>query len=71
MGVMTDYITTHEAAKIIGVSHSQVTRYCTSGDLPSTRMGRMGSREIQIKLRDAKKFRRPRRGNPNHLGLKP
>ena len=68
MTTLHDYVTTHEAAAIIGVSHSQVTRYCKSGALPSVRTGRMGSREIQIKRRDAKKFKRPRRGNPNHLG---
>ena len=60
---MEDYITTHEAAEIIGVSHSQGTRYCNSGDLPSERPGH----EIRIKRRDAKKFERPRRGNPNHV----
>ena len=64
MTTLNDYITTREAAKIIGVSHSQVTRYCKKGALPSMRPGR----EILIKRRDAKKFKRPRRGNPNHLG---
>ncbi len=64
---MDDYITTHDAAEIIGVSHSQVTRYCKSGELPSERMGRMGCGEIRIKRRDAKKFKRPRRGNPRHV----
>ena len=63
MTALEDYVTTHEAAKIIGVSHSQVTRYCASGDLPSIRPGH----EVLIKRRDAKRFKRPPRGNPNYV----
>lgn len=63
MTTLNDYVTAHEAAKIIGVSHSTVTRYCKSGGLPSERMGH----EILIKRRDAKKFKRPPRGNPNYV----
>ena len=63
MTTLDDYVTTHEAAEIIGVSHSQVTRYCASGDLPSIRPGH----EVLIKRRDAKRFKRPRRGNPQNL----
>lgn len=63
MTTLDDDVTTHEAAKIIGVSHSTVTRYCASGDLPSKRIGH----EILIKRRDAKMFKRPPRGNPNYI----
>ena len=60
---LDSYITCEEAAEIIGVSHSTVTRYVSSGQLPYKRPGH----EILIKRRDAKKFKRPRRGNPRHL----
>jgi len=63
MTALDDYITTHEAAKIIGVSHSTVTRYCASGRLPSEWMGF----RLLIKRRDAKKCERAKRGYPSHM----
>ena len=55
------YVTSDEAATIIGVDGSQVRRYCISGSLPAVKVGQ----QWLIKQEDAKKFKRPKVGNPN------
>lgn len=54
------YISAYEAAELIGVSYSQVTRYITHNKLDAVVIGR----EYLIRETDAKKFVRPKRGNP-------
>ena len=54
-------MTAYEAADVIGVSHSQVTRYVAAGSLPAKRIGPT----ILIAEEDAKKFVKPSKGNPN------
>lgn len=60
---LEDYVTATEAAEIIGVSHSQVTRYASAGLLIHGWIGN----QLVIKRQDAERFRRPPRGNPNYL----
>ncbi|MBN2003093.1 MAG: helix-turn-helix domain-containing protein [Anaerolineae bacterium] len=58
-----DFISVHEAAKIIGVSPQQVNRYCVKGQLPSTTGARRGRGvQRQIRRRDALAFTRPKYG---------
>jgi excisionase family DNA binding protein len=52
------YIGLVEAAKIIGVSHSQVWRYISNGLLDAIEIG--GT--YLVKQADAKRFRRPKPG---------
>lgn len=54
------YIDLTEAAKIIGVSHSQVWRYIDDGLINALNIG--GT--YLVKRRDAANFVRPPRGNP-------
>jgi hypothetical protein len=53
------YITTADAAKIIGVSDRQVQRYCEQGLL-----GHKPGRNCIITDREAKEFKRPPKGPP-------
>lgn len=57
------YLSADEAAKIIGVDHSQVCRYCQDGRLPARKIGNYW----MIREADVKKFKRPPIGNPNLL----
>ena len=61
MSTINGYLTSSEAAEIIGVSRSQVSRYVSSGKLPARRVGQ----QLLIREKDAKKFKRPPPGNPN------
>ena len=63
MSAITGMLTVYEAAKVIGVSHAQVTRYVKQGTLPAKRVGQT----ILIDEEDAASFERPPRGNPNLL----
>jgi excisionase family DNA binding protein len=63
MSAIEGKLTVYEAAEIIGVSHAQVTRYVRQGLLAAVRV----SQAILIDEADAKKFRRPPRGNPKLL----
>lgn len=57
------HVDLYRAAEIIGVSHAQVTRYIQDGKLNAIRLGR----DYLVKESDAKKFVRPKRGNPTFL----
>ncbi len=61
MSAIAGYLTPDEAAAVIGVSHSQVTRYIKDERLPSMRVGW----QILIPTKAVESFRRPPRGNPN------
>ncbi len=63
MAKIDDYVTASEAAAIIGVSKSQVTRYTEKEQLAHEWWGG----RLRIKRRDAVKFVRPPRGNPNYV----
>ena len=63
MSEINGLLTVIEAAKVIGVSHSQVTRYVNQGLLPAKRI----SQTILISEQDARDFKRPPRGNPKLL----
>lgn len=54
------YVRLERAAEIIGVHHSQVWRYIDAGLIDALKIGNTHL----IKEADAKKFRRPPRGNP-------
>lgn len=60
MAEIAGYLTPYEVADLLGVSHSQVTRYVASELLPSVRVGR----SILIPEKAVKSFERPPRGNP-------
>lgn len=60
MSAIAGFLTVYEAAEQIGVSHAQVTRYVRDGKLPARRIGQT----ILIREPDAKRFERPKRGNP-------
>lgn len=51
-------ITVSEAARIIGVHHSQVTRYIKDGLLEAERIGN----QLFLNRRHAEAFQRPKRG---------
>lgn len=55
------FVTVYEVASRIGVCHSQVTRYISSGQLAAKKIGN----QWFIRERDVKAFRRPPRGNPS------
>lgn len=61
MAAIPGYLTTAEAATVIGVDQSQVCRYINEEKLPAIRVGR----SWLIKKQDASKFERPPVGNPN------
>lgn len=60
MSSIPGFVTVDEAAGIIGVHRSQISRYCTSGKLPARKVGN----QWLIKRDDAKRFKRPPVGNP-------
>lgn len=60
VSVIPGYLTVTEAAKIIGVHHSSVCRYCQDGLLQAKKIGNYW----MIKESAAKKFKRPPMGNP-------
>lgn len=55
------YYTPAEAADIIGVSQSQITRYIQDQLLPGKKLGH----QILIEQAAVHRFERPQRGNPN------
>lgn len=61
MAAIPGYLTTAEAAVLIGVDVSQVCRYCQDKKLPAIRVGR----SWLIRKTDARAFERPAVGNPN------
>lgn len=63
MSEIQGWLTVYEAAAVIGVSHAQVTRYVKQRKLPSKRIGPA----ILIDEDAAKRFSRPKRGNPRLL----
>lgn len=63
MTVLKDWLTTTEAAEIIGRSRPQITRYCQRGLLRYIEVGNA----ILIRAEDARKFTPPPRGNPDFL----
>ena len=58
MTKLDQILTAKQAAKRLGVSHAQLTRYAKSGLLPATRHGQM----LVIREADLADFRRPPRG---------
>lgn len=63
MSAIQGWLTVHEAASVIGVSHAQVTRYVKQRKLPARRIGQT----ILIDETEVQRFRRPLRGNPKLL----
>lgn len=63
MSAIQGWLTVQEAAEVIGVSHAQVTRYVKQRKLPARRIGQT----ILIEDAEARRFRRPPRGNPRLL----
>jgi excisionase family DNA binding protein len=57
---MKDYITTTDAAKLLGVSPSRVRQYHLEGVLPGEKVGR----DLVFKTAAVRKFRKPPRGRP-------
>ena len=64
--ILPGLLTLTEAATVIGVSHSQVSRYTTDGLIPTIDLGH----QKLIREADAKNFKRPPRGNPSFLAKK-
>lgn len=60
MAAIPGYLTVYEAAEVIGVSHSQCTRYIAEGLLDAADLGH----QKLIREEDAKAFNRPPKGNP-------
>ena len=60
MATIPGYYTVYEAAEIIGVSHSQVSKYIRNGQLPATPLGH----QKLIEQEAVHKFQRPPVGNP-------
>lgn len=66
MSNIPGFLTVYEAAKRLGVSHSQVTRYIHNDLLAATKIGQqMLIPEISLSV-----FKRPPRGNPAFLRKK-
>lgn len=61
MATLPGYYTVYEAAQVIGVSHSQVTRYIKANLLPAVGLGH----QKLIEQEAVHKFRKPPVGNPN------
>lgn len=61
MPTIPGYYTLSEAADVIGVSASQVTRYIQQGLLKAVDLGH----QILIEQAQVHNFSRPPRGNPN------
>lgn len=60
MATLPGYYTVYEAAEVIGVSHSQVTRYIKAGLLPAHELGL----QKLIEQEAVHKFKRNPVGNP-------
>lgn len=60
MATLPGYYTIYEAAEVIGVSHSQVTRYVKDKLLPAVELGH----QKLIEQEAVHKFQRPPVGNP-------
>lgn len=60
MSAIAGYFTVEEAAAVIGVSPSQITRYIADGKLKAKRIGH----QFLIEQHVAHTFTRPPRGNP-------
>ena len=56
--IKANWITVHEAARIIGVTHSMVTRYIHSGRLTASRIGN----QLFVLRSEAEKYERERPG---------
>ena len=63
MSAVEGKLTVYEAARLIGVSHAQVTRYVNQGKLAAVRVGPT----ILVDEDAAKRFDRLKRGNPKLL----
>jgi excisionase family DNA binding protein len=61
MATLPGFYTVCEAAKVIGVSHAQATRYISQGLLPAVDLGH----QKLIEQSAVHTFQRPQRGNPN------
>lgn len=61
--LITGYYTIGEAARVIGRSESQVSRYITNGLLRAVDLGH----QKMLRQRDVDSFTPPPRGNPNFL----
>lgn len=61
MSIIPGYYTPEEAAKVLGVSQSQITRYVQAGTLKSIPVGR----QMLFEQSAVHNFTRPPRGNPN------
>jgi excisionase family DNA binding protein len=57
---MKNYLTTAEAAAEIGVTASRVRQLILAGDLAAEKIGR----DLVVKARDLKKYKRPKLGRP-------
>jgi excisionase family DNA binding protein len=60
MSQIPGYLTLAEAARVIGVSHAQASRYVGDGALPHAQVGS----QYLIPEEAARSFERPPRGNP-------
>lgn len=67
MTIETEYLTVAQAAKLIGLSHAQVTRYIKRGDLAAERIGW----QILVPLKAARAFQPRPRGNPRWRARSP
>ena len=61
MAVIPGYYTPEEAAHVLGVHVSQISRYVKAGDLKPIPVGR----SMLFEQSDIHNFIRPQRGNPN------
>lgn len=61
MSTLPGFLTVHEAAAAIGVSHSQVTRYLHQKRIEALKIGQ----QFLIPENALKSFERPKMGNPN------
>lgn len=61
MSAFPGFLTTYEAAEQLGVSHAQVTRYIKDDLLDAQKQGN----QWFIRASSVKKFKPPKRGNPN------
>jgi len=57
---LEQYVTSVEAAKVLGKSRNQVLKYVRDGLLPGVRVGQ----NVLINIKDLEQFVPPPRGNP-------
>lgn len=62
MAAIPGYYTPEEAARVLGVHVSQITRYVKNGDLKPIPLGQRG---MLFEQGHVHSFQRPKRGNPN------